>query len=100
MVVLSAGTAGAQNQKRFPDKVAPFHAPDERTIPEGPMGEAIRYGKIVVTETQTYAKTYVGNGLNCSSCHLDAGRRAYAAPWVGLWGVFPEYRSRNAQVNT
>src|SRR5262249_481664 len=50
--------------------------------------------------TQIYAKGYVGNGLNCSSCHLDAGRRAYAAPWVGLWGVFPEYRSRNGKLIT
>lgn len=54
------------------------------------VGAAVRYGKKVLT---------AGNGLNCSSCHLDAGRRAYASPWVGLWGVFPEYRGRNGQVN-
>jgi thiosulfate dehydrogenase len=54
----------------------------------------------VLTETQIYAKAYVGNGLSCSSCHLEAGQKAYAAPWVGLWGVFPEYRSRNGRVIT
>lgn len=53
----------------------------------------------MLTESQTYARGHVGNGLNCSSCHLDAGREAYASPWVGLWGVFPEYRSRNGQVD-
>jgi len=73
--------------------------PDEKTIPQGPMGEAIRYGKKVLTETQLYAGEYVGNGLNCSSCHLNAGTKAYSAPWVGLWGVFPEYRARNGKVN-
>jgi len=74
-------------------------APDERSIPDGPMGEAIRYGRKVLTDTHRYASAYVGNGLNCSSCHLDAGTKPYAAPWIGLWGVFPEYRARNAKVN-
>lgn len=63
------------------------------------MGDAIRYGKRILTDTQTHAKEYVGNGLNCTSCHLNGGTTPYAAPWVGLWGVFPEYRPRNAKVN-
>jgi len=74
-------------------------SPDERTIPAGRMGDVIRYGQKVLTNTQTYAKQYVGNGLNCTSCHLNGGRTAYSAPWVGVWGVFPEYRSRNDAMN-
>ena len=81
------------------DQVVPLHAPDERTIPGGPVGDAVRYGKRVLTETQRYAQAYVGNGLNCTSCHLDAGRKAWASPWVGIWGVFPEYRSRSGKIN-
>jgi thiosulfate dehydrogenase len=95
IVLLTVAPVSGQRQ----GKVVPLHAPDERTIPEGPVGDAIRYGKKVLTETQTYASAYVGSGLNCSSCHLEAGRKAYASPWVGVWGVFPEYRSRNGQVN-
>jgi hypothetical protein len=79
--------------------VVPLHAPDERTIPEGPVGDAIRYGKKVLTETQRYAQAYVGNGLNCTSCHLDAGRKARASPWVGDLGCVPEYRSRSGTIN-
>ena len=78
---------------------APFSPPDEKNIPPGPLGDSIRYGEKILTKTQTYAKGYVGNGLNCSSCHLTGGKTAYASPWVGIWGVFPEYRSRNAKVN-
>src|SRR6516162_2889209 len=97
---LAAVSAGfAQSQRRTIDRVVSLHTPDESTIPEGPVGAAVRYGKKVLTDTQTYARAYIGNGLNCSSCHLDAGTRPYASPWVGLWGVFPEYRSRNAKVN-
>jgi thiosulfate dehydrogenase len=89
----------ARSDAKAGDQVVPFHAPDERTIPEGPVGDAIRYGKKVLTETQKYAKPYIGNGLNCSSCHLEAGRKAWASPWVGIWGVFPEYRSRSGKIN-
>jgi len=79
---------------------APFTPPSEESMPSGPMGEAIRYGHQLTTQTQVYAKKYVGNDLNCTSCHLNGGRTPNAAPWVGIWGVFPEYRTRNAQVNT
>jgi len=70
---------------------SPTHlpVPPEKTIPNGPMGDAIRYGRKVFTQTQIYAAPYVDSGLNCSSCHLDAGTKAYAAPLVGLWRVFP-----------
>ena len=98
-VLATVSMGSAQSQRTAIDRTVPLHAPDESTIPEGPVGAAVGYGKKVLTNTQTYARAYVGNGLNCSSCHLDAGRRAYSAPWVGLWGMFPEYRSRNDQVN-
>jgi thiosulfate dehydrogenase len=80
-------------------KTAAFRPPSEAEIPKGPMGDSIRYGAKLLKQTQTYAKDYVGNGLNCTSCHLNGGTTAYASPWVGIWGVFPEYRSRNAKVN-
>ena len=79
---------------------APFDPPGDATIPAGPLGDAIRLGQHVLTQTQVYAKAYVGNGLNCTSCHLNAGRTPNAAPWVGIYGVFPEYRSRSGRVNS
>ena len=81
-------------------RTVPLTPPAESTIPAGPMGDAIRHGQKVLTQSQVYAKRYVGNGLNCTSCHLNGGTTADASPWVGIWGVFPEYRSRNAQVNS
>src|SRR5208337_505466 len=32
--------------------------------------------------------------------HLGAGPKHWAAPYVGLWGVFPEYRARNGHINS
>lgn len=77
----------------------PLRPPDERSIPAGPMGEAIRRGKTLVTRTREELPDHVGNGLHCTSCHLESGARQNAGPWVGVIGVFPEYRSRNAKVN-
>src|SRR5262245_48465361 len=75
-----------------------LRSPQEGSIPGGPLGEAVRYGKKVL-QTQVYASAYVGNGLNCSSCHLDAATQAYAAP-CGALEYLPEYRARNGQVDS
>jgi thiosulfate dehydrogenase len=74
---------------------APYSPPAKNAIPNGPMGDSIRYGYKVLTETQTYLKNNVGNGLNCTNCHLDGGRTKNSSPFVGLWGVFPEYNKRD-----
>jgi thiosulfate dehydrogenase len=75
-----------------------FVAPAETTIPSGPKGLAIQEGKKLLTETHQRLPKNVGNGLNCTSCHLAGGTTANASPWVGIWGVFPEYRSRSGKV--
>ncbi len=81
-----------------PAQHAPFDPPDERAIPTSALGDAIRLGKRVLTQTQVAARPYAGNALNCTSCHLDAGRTPNASPWVGIYGAFPEYRSRAGMV--
>jgi thiosulfate dehydrogenase len=78
----------------------PLRAPAADSIPSGQLGASIRLGQSIITDTQTNAKDYVGNGLACVSCHLDGGRTAYAAPLVGLIGVFPEYRARRGRVES
>jgi len=77
-----------------------FKVPDEASMPGGPEGEAIKLGKLLVTETGKSLPAHVGNGLNCSNCHLGAGTTPGAARYVGLWGVFPEYRSRGGRINS
>ena len=78
----------------------PLDPPADSAIPNGPLGDAIRYGQSLVTNTRVLARDYVGNGLTCANCHLDAGRVAYSAPLAGLWGVFPEYRARRGSVES
>lgn len=85
---------------RAADVAVPLRVPPSASIPAGPLGEAVRLGRTIVVTTRSAARTYVGNGLNCTSCHLNAGTVAYAAPFVGLWGVFPEFVARSDRVET
>jgi thiosulfate dehydrogenase len=78
----------------------PIRAPDPATIPEGPLGDAIRRGQQLVTHTRDELPEHVGADLNCTSCHLKGGTVPDAGPWVGLPGEFPEYRARNDKVVT
>lgn len=41
-----------------------------------------------------------GNGLRCTSCHLDDGRRGAAMPWIGVTDRYPKYRARRGDVET
>jgi thiosulfate dehydrogenase len=77
-----------------------FSPPSPETIPGSQLGEQIRLGYQIVVNTQEYAKPYVGNRLNCTNCHLDGGLNPNAASFVGLAAVYPEYRARNARMNT
>ena len=83
-----------------PFQTRAFVPPSLEAIPDDARGAQIRYGYQLVANTQEHARGYVGNALNCANCHLDAGRRLHAAPYVGLIAVYPEYRSRNAGMST
>lgn len=90
------GSFSATAQTGVPD----FKPPLDATLPSGPKGVAIQEGKKLLTDTYRLLPKNVGNGLNCTNCHLEAGTVASASPWVGIWGVFPEYRSRSGKVIT
>jgi len=72
--------------------------PPDSSIPPGFAGEAVRYGQVLFTNTKSKLPAHVGNGLTCSSCHLGGGGVAYAAPIIGIWGKYPEYRARSGKV--
>ena len=77
-----------------------FSHPSPDSIPGGQRGEQIRLGYELVVHTQQFAAPYVGNGLTCANCHLDAGLDPNSASYVGLSRVYPEYRARAGRVLT
>ena len=71
-----------------------FAPPSPETIPGDQRGEQIRLGYKMVVDTQEYGKRYVGNALDCTNCHLDAGLNPNAASYVGISVLYPEYDAR------
>ncbi len=77
-----------------------FVPPDEASIPDNAFGDMVKLGRRIFTDTEHSASEYTGNQLNCSNCHLDAGRRADSAPLWAAWVKYPAYRGKNQMVNT
>ncbi|HEU4830083.1 MAG TPA: c-type cytochrome [Gemmatimonadales bacterium] len=75
-----------------------FAVPHDSMIPDDALGLSIRRGRALLLHTKDSLPEYVGNALTCTNCHPDAGTRANAMPWIGVYGRFPQYRSRSASV--
>lgn len=85
---------------RLAPGTARFVPPAPGTEPSGELGKMIRQGERIFLRPDRYAASFVGNRLRCSSCHLDAGRRADSAPLWAAYVLYPAYRSKNRRVNT
>lgn len=78
----------------------PLRVPDSTSIPADETGLRIRRGKVLAERTQEELPEHVGNGFHCTSCHLQSGTQANAAPWVGVRARYPQHRNRSGhQVN-
>ena len=69
-------------------------------MPDTEFGKIVRQGEQIFLHTPQAAGKFVGNDLNCSSCHLDAGRRPDSAPMWAAYVLYPAYRAKNGHVNT
>ena len=87
-------TASAQHDSQQ------FSPPSEADIPDNEFGTVVKQGEKIFTDTQTYARQYVGNSLNCVNCHLASGRKRDSAPLWGAYVRYPTYRAKDHKVNT
>jgi len=90
----SATTAAiAQRTARTwnPDTYKP---PVVDSTPDDPFEASVYRGLAIMTHTRDSLPSYVGGNLNCTSCHLDEGRRPDAAPLIGATARFPKYMDR------
>jgi thiosulfate dehydrogenase len=78
------------------------------SVQNNPEGELIRYGHELIAHTPQYlgpqAKDpllrLAGSNLACQNCHLQAGQKAFSAPYVGIWGIYPTYKGRENAIST
>ncbi|MGL5997443.1 MAG: c-type cytochrome [Pseudomonas proteolytica] len=92
-----------QSQLKVPAAVpaaVAFQPPQESELPDNAYGKLVMQGYALFVDTKRFAPQFVGNGLNCSNCHLDQGRLANSAPLWGAYPMYPAYRKKNDKVNT
>lgn len=71
-----------------------FSTPRFANMLETANADQVVFGMRLITETKALLPNNVGNGLNCSSCHLNGGTVAKASPFVGVAAQFPRYAAR------
>jgi thiosulfate dehydrogenase len=66
------------------------------------LAEVVKLGEAIVENTTTHpmSKGYVGNALNCTSCHLDNGRHEKAGTFLGTATAYPAWSQRENRVIT
>ncbi|WP_315861423.1 methyltransferase domain-containing protein [Stieleria tagensis] len=80
-----------------------FRKPDAvLEVPPGDLGDLIRLGEELVQNTNVHPLTtpWIGNSLNCTSCHLDAGKHRHAASFIAVAAAYPAWSPRENQVIT
>nr|WP_044300832.1 c-type cytochrome [Rhodopirellula sallentina] len=74
----------------------------ERKLPPGELGRLVQLGREIVENTHDHplSKEFVGNSLDCTSCHLDAGTHPEAASFLGVATAYPAWSPREKRVIT
>ncbi len=100
LVLSAAGLLAPALQATAADARPAFTPPSAASLPDSEFGKIVRQGEQIFLHTPKNASQFVGNDLNCVSCHLDAGRRPDSAPMWAAYVLYPAYRAKNGHVNT
>ncbi len=99
----SAVTAGQVHEMREAlemKQVNPpkFNPPRYADMLKSPNATQLIYGMQLMRDTKRLLPNYVGDGLNCDSCHINGGTMALGSPYVGVAAQFPSYNPRAGHV--
>ncbi len=81
-----------------------WEAPDTNTIPNDEFGSLIKYGRDLINNTAYYlgpdgkVGKNLGNKMNCTNCHLQAGTVPYGFNYFSTHANYPQYRGREDAV--
>lgn len=71
-----------------------FETPRLADLLAAPNADQVIRGMRLHLQTKALLPENVGNSLNCTSCHLNAGTVADGSPFVGVSAFFPSYAPR------
>ena len=83
-----------------------FISIDTSLISDDKFGEAVRYGRELMINTAYYIGpngikgTYLGNKMNCTNCHQDAGTKPFSFNLMSTHDNYPQYRAREGKILT
>jgi thiosulfate dehydrogenase len=77
-----------------------FETPRLADMLNKPNAAQLVRGMRLNLETKFLLPQQVGNTLNCTSCHLNAGTVADGSPYVGISAFFPSYAPRAGRMIT
>lgn len=75
-------------------------------MPHDKFGDAVRYGRELMINTSYYigpegvSGRYLGNKMNCTNCHQEAGTKPYSFNLMASHDNYPQYRPREGRVLT
>lgn len=85
-------------------KTEVFKAPDTTLLKDDDWGNMVKYGMRLVKNTAYYlgpdgiVSKNLGNKMNCTNCHLDAGTRPFGLNFFYSHANYPQYRARENKI--
>lgn len=82
-----------------------WKAPDTALIPRNEIGDQIRYGRKLITQTSNYLGPQgkvkaISNGMNCQNCHLEAGTKPFGNNYASVASLYPRFRERSGSIES
>ncbi len=85
-----------------------YNPPSMDDVPDGPEGDAIKRGYVLMMDTSNELRKKAGthdgdevmSQLACTSCHAGAGLDKNVSSLVGVTTKYPAYRPRNNKIAT
>ena len=79
--------------------------PDTLSIPAGPEGDLILYGRMLIRSTSEFLGPNgkigaICNAMNCQNCHLDAGTRLNGNSFSAVAATYPTFRPRSGKLES
>jgi thiosulfate dehydrogenase len=107
LLLAGAALSGHAPRPAFAQQAA-WTVPDTDKLPDDALGRMVRRGRDLIMKTSSLigpdardpAMRFAGNGLDCQSCHLQAGTQRFGLPLAGVWGLFPQFIARENEIRT
>jgi thiosulfate dehydrogenase len=102
IVFFFCNTAGKQVSDIEPEVIQI----DTTKIPDNKFGKAVKYGRSLMLNTAYYIGPngtkgrFLGNKMNCSNCHQDAGTKLFSFNLMKSHEDYPQYRAREGKILT